>query len=230
MKIAPAIFGSSLLFVALSAHAEEPAPSPARSFLERTVVLDDVVGGLYPVGVPTGAIFTVAWLTFSSSKSKSANSDSAMTAYGIAPSADFFVGSGGLSVGGKLEIFHQDQRNSVMADPSTTSTSSSTSRAFAPRVGYAFAVTDFLVLWPRLELEFGSGETTYASAGAPDQSSHATHFQASGELAMVFPIQRHVAFSIGPRMSYFSSDSDDALGGESKQLYTSIRGAMRVAF
>ena len=231
MKIAPAILGSSLLFFfALSARADEeaaPALSPARSFLDRTVVLDDVVGGLYPVGVPTGAVLTVAWLTFGTSTSKSFGSDSTTTTYGLAPSADFFVGPPGLSIGGRIELFHIDQRSSSDV---TSSTSSSTTRSFAPRVGWAFPVTDFLVLWPRVELEFGSGDSKSSSTGTPDRSSHNTRLQASGELSMVFPIQRHVSFSFGPVLAYSSATSDDTNAGDSKLFYVAVRGAMRLAF
>ncbi len=236
MKIVPAIFGSSLLFFfALSAHAEEPAStrSPAESFLDRTVVLDDIVGGVFIIGTPTSSVLSVAWLSFGTGSMKSFGSDSTSTTYGVAPSADFFVGPRGLSVGGRIAIAHADQRQSTDAAPGSSFSSSSTTREFAPRVGWAFPVTDSLVLWPRVELGIGSGDSKSSGSSMPDQSGHSTRFSATGELGLLFPIQRHLSFTFGPRITYSTATSDDSTSSsnaESKQFYVSVRGAMRIAF
>lgn len=228
MKSAPAIIGLSLSFISISAHAEE-AP-PAKALLERTVVLDDVVGGTFSPGIPNGALFALAWITVSSGKTDSGYTRTVSTSLGIAPSADFFVAGAGLSVGGRIELLHQNQRVSVTSDQPTIH-SSVTSRAFAPRVGYAFALSDHVVLWPRMEFELGTSDSTTSSGGSsPEATTHTTHFQVSGELALLFPIQRHVAFSLGPRLSYYSTNGDESLSPEIKQLFGSVRGALRVAF
>ena len=226
MKIAPAIIGLSLFIISTSAFAEEP--TPAKAFLERSVVLDDIVGGTYASGVGTGPLFSLAWFTIASSKSDSGGTQTVSTSFGVAPSADFFVGVGGLSVGGRLEIVHENLRTSTNVDRATMHLSS-TSRSFAPRVGWAFPVSDHIVLWPRLEVEFGNGDSTISSTASPETTTESSHIEVSGELALVFPIQRHVAFSLGPRFSYGSTKRDDVSGGDHHEL-GSVRGALRLAF
>jgi hypothetical protein len=104
-----------------------------------------------------------------------------------------------LSLGGALGYSHISV--SHPAGPNTTVTDSGDSFLFAPRVGYMFAFTSIVGIWPR-------GGFTYRTLSAGDTSQH--DLALTLEAPFVFTVIPHVAFWAGPTLDVGLSGSQSA--------------------
>jgi len=170
--------------------AEEPPREERReekSFTDAgTVVLDDVVGGhataFGPVGLGAATGFSVGWASFASTNAGE------MTAKTITvmPSADVFVADG-FSLGATIGLSASRFESNGLSQSATAAT-------VMPRIGEAFSISRDVILWPR----FGAGVTFADGPG----NMGATIARANFDVPFVFVIAHHVAFDVGPELTY----------------------------
>ena len=263
-------FVMSLLSIAAPAAAQEAAPAPApapapdtpdaptaptaptRSKTPAdalrssgTVVLDDVVGG------SLGALsVTVGWFTLASSTNDQGGEHAESHVLRFAPSADFFVVDG-LSLGGSISVGRESQTITSDASGLVPTDTTTTSRSFAPRVGYAFRISDDLLFWPRAQIGFGTTDTTTSASsgsaggtpgagtfgavgslvgvGANGVATSGTEWWVGGDAALVYVLGRHAAVAAGPYAVYQFAKQDDP-HSVSTTFSINLRGSLRLAF
>jgi hypothetical protein len=225
-----------------SAQDREPDVPPPREPLSEVLrapgstVLDDVVGS------SLGALsVTLGWFTVQSSTQESDGMKTSATLLRFRPSADVFIVRG-LSVGGSIGIERTTQTAEGVADGSTlvgssvvgSGTRTTSGRNIAPRVGYAFRLTDDLVLWPRVGFGYGTSETTQSQGSTPivipaGDVEHGETWSIGADASLLYLLGRHAALAVGPQIQYVHAKVD-----EPRSIATSfdvgVRGTLRLMF
>lgn len=227
-----------LLFSNTALAAETGPPSTPKSDLLRspgTIVLDDVVGG----GFGGPLTFTLGWFSIQSSMLEEKGVRSTSTSIGFAPSLDVFVFEG-FSVGGLLGVARTSMKTSTTealppgVDAGTGETTT-TSRFVSPRVGYAFRLSDDLVLWPRFRVGYGNADTSVSSEtpaiplGVTSPAGHGETWSIGGDASLLFVLGKHAAIAAGPYLTYSHAKQDDP-HAVATTFDVSIRGALRLVF
>ncbi|HEY8078214.1 MAG TPA: hypothetical protein VIF62_29000, partial [Labilithrix sp.] len=225
MRTSLLVVASMLVSVPAAAQESDRPPdtpkiAPADSLrASGRVVLDDVIGGgLAPLS------FTIGWINVQSSTQESLGLKSTSTLLGFAPSADVFVYDG-ISIGGAISVSRMTQKSesSTPGMPTASAESTTTARSIAPRVGYAFRLSDDLLFWPRIHVAYGTSDTTNGdgAAGAvggigvigtyagPSASSSGEMWSVGGDASLVFALGRHAALAAGPYVAYAFQKQDD---------------------
>jgi hypothetical protein len=115
-----------------------------------------------------------------------------------------YVFSPGISVGGSAWVFANlsvTQDSTPAGGGSTVSTDQpkATYWGFAPRVGYAVALTDLLAVWPRVGIEYGDvevGSVTRNGITTPGGSINQLSLDVEG-MIVITPVH-HFGITIGP--------------------------------
>jgi hypothetical protein len=71
-----------------------------------------------------------------------------------------------------------------------------------PRLGYHMAFSDWVGLWPRLDLSFGAQGSTMRDPAASPANATVWFFNATMNLPLVFSILKHVVLGIGPYFAF----------------------------
>jgi hypothetical protein len=202
-----ALTGALLLTTARFANAAEEspaaAPPPPRFGQAGQLVLPDLVG------LSTVGRITVGPLSFMHSTGTRSvdGSDSPLltesTMFSFAPSADVVVFHH-LTVGATISVTNYHWKQDGPFGDGTRGTAESGGDRFSvsamPRVGYIFALTPELSLWPRA----GAG---LSRSIVGDSTNGGYAFLASMDLALVYQPTRALLLSVGPELAYTSVDA-----------------------
>lgn len=71
-----------------------------------------------------------------------------------------------------------------------------------PRIGYSVPFSDWVSVWPRLDLSFGAQGSFGRDPAAPSMATMVWHFNASLHMPLVFSILDHVLLGIGPYFAF----------------------------
>jgi len=167
-------------------------------FWSQHIEIDPIVGPLGVVIVPaqdvtnSGTGVNLLW-----GPSGDVNGISAIPRLGV----DFVAGYH-VTVGGSFGYMHRSSstkstQNNVSTETDNPSTSS---WAFAPRVGYAFPLTDMLILWPRAGFAYYSysqSQEQTTGAATSTVTTSADGFQLNLEPMLVFTPANHFGITVG---------------------------------
>lgn len=240
------LFLACVVFVSLalpaSAHADHPpvraadqAPvvTPSQRFRGGgRVVLGEVLtvssGGALGPGLGAG------WFSYSASD---LGGGARAESWSFSPNADVFLVDG-LSLGGRASFWRSTVENGGAGLPSDALWTTT----LAPRLGWAFAVSEDLLLWPRLHVGvLRGGSTTTARgvgalgggglgglAGPPVTArSELDGWLVGFDLPLTVVLGRHAALGVGPEVTYVRARSEPL---RSRSLQAAVRGSLSLTF
>lgn len=146
--------------------------------------------------------------------------------YGAAPSADVVLGRR-LTLGGTISATWAS-----VETPAVTQMVQSTSLELAggPRVGLLVPLGHGVTFWPKVEATVARIRSERDAAdGNPGYDIRATRVRLAASTSFVFPVTRHLFFSLTPTLGYLSTFYEGDLAAE-HSVVLATAGALGLAF
>jgi hypothetical protein len=167
-----------------------------------------------------------------------------VTALGVTPSFDVFV-TDRLSVGGEVSASWLATTAQLEtppgAAPPISDQGESHGYAFgvAPRIGYAFPLSESWAIWPRVSFRAHIARQEFDNTGV----SVGRTFGTDGNLGIVHRLSKHALFEFGPLLAYRVRSVDGSMGSgslgatsllstseKSSSLSGGVRASLRLVF
>ncbi len=183
--------------------------------------LPATVGGSSAGGVDYSGVFGYSESTQALGEGAGAGQSSSTSRIWFAPAFDWFVVDH-LSLGVGL-AFELDHTQVTLTGPGVPPLGAlpmvSTWLSAMPRVGWAFEVTRFLSLWPRVGVGYAHGRTDGAAFGGPvgvgERTFDESTWMARADVGLVFDVMPHVFLSATPELTLVVASQTNADPGSS---------------